>query len=147
MSGSTLIFTLLRADDSIRTFTLILRWGLILAGFLLALWLINTYLDSYRKAALQGEIRRHGLEDVVIREIDREVYDDTLANTIMGNEIAGSMGAVFGALSGRQQERVKSIRFWIKLGNGEKRDITLSPRDDVCKQLLRFIDKREFNDW
>ncbi|MFA5585674.1 MAG: hypothetical protein WDA02_03905 [Saccharofermentanales bacterium] len=147
MSGSTFIFTLLRADDSIRTFTLILRWGLILAGFLLALWLINTYLDSYRKAALQGEIRRHGLEDVVIREIDREVYDDTLANTIMGNEIAGSMGAVFGALSGRQQERVKSIRFWIKLGNGEKRDITLSPRDDVCKQLLRFIDKREFNDW
>ncbi len=147
MSGSTLIFTLLRADDSIRTFTLILRWGLVLAGFLLVLWLINTFLDSYRKSALQGEIRRYGLEDVIIREIDKEVYDDTLANTIMGNEIAGSMGAVFGALSGRQQERVKSIRFWIKLGNGEKRDITLSPRDDVCKQLLRFIDKREFNDW
>lgn len=147
MTGSTLFLTLMRTDDSLRTFTLILRGGLILAAFFLVMWILTALVGGYNKMNLQGQINKHGLADVVIREVDKEIYDDTLANTIMGHEIAGSLGAAFGALSGRQQERIKSIRFWIKLGNGEKRDVTLSPRDDLCQQLLRFINKQEFDNW
>ena len=147
MTGFTIFFTLMQADDSIRTFTLILRWGLILAAFFIVLRVLTAIVGGYAKLKLQGDISKYGLADVVIREIDSQTYDDTLANTIMGHDLAGSLGAALGAMSGRQREKIKSIRFWIKLGNGEKRDVTLSPRDDVCRQLLRFIDSREFDNW
>jgi len=141
------ITVILLADGSVRTLTLILRWGLILAAFFIVLKLLTWFVGSYAKSKLQADIRKYGLADVVIREIDSVTYDDTLANTIMGHEIAGSLGAVLGAMSGSQRERIKSIRFWIKLGNGEKQDVTLSTRDDVCQQLLSFIDSHEFDKW
>lgn len=147
MPACTTITSILQGADSVRTFTLIISWGLILAAFLLVLWILTAIVGGYAKLKLQGDINKLGLVDVVIREIDSETFDDTLANTIMGHEIAGSLGAVLGAMSGSQREKIKSIRFWIKLGNGEKRDVTLSPRDDVCQRLLSFIDSHEFDNW
>ena len=83
----------------------------------------------------------------MIREVDRKVFDDTLANTIMGHEIAGNWGALLGAMSGSRQEYIRSVRFWIKLGNGEKREITLKPKDSLFKVLLAFLDNRDFDRW
>lgn len=147
MTSGTIISFFLQAAGFDRTLGLILRWGLIVTAVLFVLWLLTAIVSFYSRLKLQGDISKYGLEDVVIREIDSEIHDDTLANTIMGHDLAGSLGAALGAMSGRQREKIKSIRFWIKLGNGEKRDVTLSPRDDVCQQLLRFIDRREFDNW
>lgn len=147
MTSCTIISFFLQAAGFDRTLGLILRWGLIVAAVLFVLWLLTAIVSFYSRLKLQGDISKYGLEDVIIREIDSEIHDDTLANTIMGYDLAGSLGAALGAMSGRQREKIKSIRFWVKLGNGEKRDVTLSPRDDVCQQLLRFIDRREFDNW
>lgn len=129
------------------TFSSLIYFFLGLLGLALAIQLLTALLRPFVLAKLEGEIRTHGLKEVVVREVDRRVHDDTLANTLMGHEIAGMTGAVLGALSGSQWEEVKSIRFWIKLGNGEKREITLKPRDHLCQTLLRFMEKEAFDAW
>lgn len=116
-------------------------------GLALLFTLLAAIIRPFFLAKLEGEIRKHGLKEVIIREVDSRIHDDTLANTLMGHEIAGMTGAVLGALSGGQYEHVKSIRFWIKLGNGEKREITLKPRDALCRRLLAFIENQDFQAW
>ncbi|NLB50695.1 MAG: hypothetical protein GX809_03825 [Clostridiaceae bacterium] len=147
MPNTPAFLPVLLAVDFERTFSLIIKVGLGLAAFSLAMKILMALVGGYFKMKLQSDINKHGLVDVAIREVDSQTYDDTLANTIMGHGLAGSLGAAFGAMSGRQREQVKSIRFWIKLGNGDKRDVTLRPRDSVCQQLLAFIDSREFKNW
>ncbi|HPX93568.1 MAG TPA: hypothetical protein PK646_00390 [Bacillota bacterium] len=147
MAARTAITFILQPVDFDLIFAVLFYGGLILAAFLLIMWVLTKFAGFFFKAKLQDDIRKHGLADVAIREVDSQTFDDTLANAIMGYGIAGSLGAALGALSGGEHEKVKSIRFWIKLGNGEKRDVTLSPRDSVCQELLLFIDKRDFDNW
>ena len=129
------------------TLTSFIYFILGMLGLALLFTLLAAIIRPFFLAKLEGEIRKHGLKEVIIREVDSRIHDDTLANTLMGHEIAGMTGAVLGALSGGQYEHVKSIRFWIKLGNGEKREITLKPRDALCKRLLAFMENQDFRAW
>ncbi|HZK41826.1 MAG TPA: hypothetical protein VFD14_02515 [Clostridia bacterium] len=129
------------------TLTSFLYFILGMLGLALLFTLLAAIIRPFFLAKLEGEIRKHGLKEVIVREVNSRIHDDTLANTLMGHEIAGMTGAVLGALSGSQWEHVKSIRFWIKLGNGEKKDITLKPRDALCKRLLAFMDSQDFQAW
>ena len=129
------------------TLTSFIYFILGMLGLALLFTLLAAIIRPFFLAKLEGEIRKHGLKEVIIREVDSRIHDDTLANTLMGHEIAGMTGAVLGALSGGQYEHVKSIRFWIKLGNGEKREITLKPRDALCRRLLAFMENQDFQAW
>ena len=129
------------------TLTSFIYFILGMLGLALLFTLLAAITRPFFLAKLEGEIRKHGLKEVIIREVDSRIHDDTLANTLMGHEIAGMTGAVLGALSGGQYEHVKSIRFWIKLGNGEKREITLKPRDALCRRLLAFMENQDFRAW
>ncbi len=133
--------------ETLRLLFLVLKWGAILLLFAGLLNLLSKFLESLNKTQVGAKINRQGLKEVVIREINQRSVDDTLAKTLIGHGIAGSLGAVLGALSGSREERVRSIRFWIKLGNGEKVDITLKPKDDLCRRLLRFLDERDYEAW
>lgn len=147
MIAQSFIYLLAKADRLENAVVLIIKWGLILALLFSGLGLVGWLVSGWRKAIISGEIQKHGLKDVMIREVDSKVFDDTLANTIMGHEIAGSWGALLGAMSGSRQEYIRSVRFWIKLGNGEKREITLKPKDSLFRELLTFLDKRDFDRW
>lgn len=147
MSPLPLITTPARTFDFTHAFGLIFMGGLIFLGLLALLAILTRLAKSYAVTNLQAQIRKHGLKEVIIREVDSQIHDDTLANTLLGHHIAGTPGAILGALSGSQWERIKSIRFWIKLGNGEKREITLKPKDDLCEQLLRFMDDQDYQAW
>lgn len=147
MIAQSFIYLLAKADRLENAVVLIIKWGLILALLFSGLGLVGWLVSGWRKAIISGEIQKHGLKDVMIREVDSKVFDDTLANTIMGHEIAGSWGALLGAMSGSRQEYIRSVRFWIKLGNGEKREITLKPKDSLFKVLLAFLDNRDFDRW
>ncbi|HHX30819.1 MAG TPA: hypothetical protein GX720_06300 [Clostridiaceae bacterium] len=147
MIAQSFIYLLAKADRLENAVVLIIKWGLILALLFAGLGLVGWLVSGWRKVIISGEIQKHGLKDVVIREVDRKVFDDTLANTIMGHEIAGNWGALLGAMSGSRQEYIRSVRFWIKLGNGEKREITLKPKDSLFKVLLAFLDNRDFDRW
>lgn len=147
MSPLPLITSPARTIDFTHAFGLIFKGTVIFLGILAILAILNWLVKSYAVTKLQAQIRKHGLKEVIIREVDSQIHDDTLANTLLGHHIAGTPGAILGALSGSQWERIKSIRFWVKLGNGEKRDITLKPKDDLCEQLLRFMDDQDYQVW
>ena len=129
------------------TLTSFIYFILGMLGLALLFTLLAAIIRPFFLAKLEGEIRKHGLKEVIIREVDSRIHDDTLANTIMGHEIAGPMGALLGAMSGSQQEYIRSVRFWIKLGNGEKREVTLKPKDDLYRKLVSFLDKRDYEEW
>ena len=92
------------------TLTSFLYFILGMLGLALLFTLLAAIIRPFFLAKLEGEIRKHGLKEVIVREVNSRIHDDTLANTLMGHEIAGMTGAVLGALSGSQWEHVKSIQ-------------------------------------